>query len=374
MTTFSLPNPFASIPRKPLLFGPSPIQSLDRISADLTSKSGKAVHIYAKRDDCNSGLAFGGNKTRKLEYLIADALSQECDTLVSVGGIQSNHTRQVAAVAAKFGLKCSLLQEHWVPGDDSFNYDRVGNLQLSRLMGASISIGAPIAAKDEVESSKIATDGSKDNIFKHENDKDRLAGLCDEARKNGGKPYLIPAGASDHPLGGLGFARWAFEVAAQENEMGIFFDVIIVCTVTGSTMAGIVAGFKLLETFADQKKRKVIGIDASARPKDTHATILELTRQTAEKIGLGRTAISSEDVILDERYHAGCYGLPDEGTLEAMRYGASMEAFITDPVYEGKSLAGMLDMARKGEFEEDANVLYAHLGGQLSLNAYAGVI
>jgi len=175
-------------------------------------------------------------------------------------------------------------------------------------------------------------------------------------------------------LGGLGFARWAFEVAAQENELGVFFDVVIVCAVTGSTMAGIVAGFKLLETWPDQKKRKVIGIDASARPEETHATVLELTRQTADKIGLGRAAIKSEDVILDGRYHAGCYGIPDQQTLEAMRYGARMEGFITDPVYEGKSLAGMLEMARNGEFDEGSNILYAHLGGQLALNSYAGVL
>jgi len=156
--------------------------------------------------------------------------------------------------------------------------------------------------------------------------------------------------------------------------MNTFFDIIIVCAVTGSTMAGIVAGFKLLETFPDQKKRKVIGIDASARPEETHATVLELSRRTAEKIGLGRDAISPEDVILDGRYHAGCYGIPDQQTMDAMRYGASMEGFITDPVYEGKSLAGMIDMARKGEFPDGSQILYAHLGGQLALNSYADIM
>jgi 1-aminocyclopropane-1-carboxylate deaminase len=275
-------------------------------------------------------------------------------------------------VAAKFGLKCKLLQEHWVPGDDSPGYDKVGNLQLSRLMGANVTIGSPIVAS--CEKGKITTDGTSENVFEHKDDKDRLASLCDEAKASGGKPYLIPAGASDHPLGGLGFARWAFEVAAQENEMGVFFDTVIVCAVTGSTMAGIVAGFKLLETWPEQQKRKVIGIDASATPKETHATVLELTRQTAEKIGLGRDLISPDDIILDDRYHAGCYGLPNQQTIEAMKYGASMEALITDPVYEGKSLAGMLDMAREREFANGATVLYAHLGGQLALNSYAGVL
>ncbi|RDW75941.1 putative 1-aminocyclopropane-1-carboxylate deaminase [Coleophoma crateriformis] len=375
MANLTLPETFAAIPRTPLLFGPSYIQSLDRISADLSKVSGTPVNIYAKRDDCNSGLAFGGNKTRKLEYLIAEAQAQKCDTLVSVGGIQSNHTRQVAAVAAKFGMKCKLLQEHWVPGDSAPFYEKVGNLQLSKMMGADVHIGAPIGSEEEKEKREvITTDGSSDNVFAHTDDKNRLAFLLEETKKSGGNPYWIPAGASDHPLGGLGFARWAFEVAEQEKEMGIFFDYVIVCAVTGSTMAGIVAGFKLLETLPGQKKRKVVGIDASAVPEDTRNTVLELTKRTAEKIGLGRDAITLEDIILDGRYHAGCYGVPDQQTIEAMNYGASMEAFITDPVYEGKSLAGMLDMARKSEFTKDANVLYAHLGGQLALNSYAAVL
>ncbi|KAL3418566.1 1-aminocyclopropane-1-carboxylate deaminase [Phlyctema vagabunda] len=375
MANITLPETFAAIPRTSLLFGPSYIQKLDRITADLTEVSDQAVNIYAKRDDCNSGLAFGGNKTRKLEYLIADALIQKCDTLVSVGGIQSNHTRQVAAVAAKFGLKCKLLQEHWVPGDSAPFYEKVGNLQLSKMMGADVHIGAEIGSSEEKEKREIiTTDGTSENVFEHKDDKNRLAFLLEETRKNGGNPYWIPAGASDHPLGGLGFARWAFEVAEQEKETGIFFDYIIVCAVTGSTMAGIVAGFKLLETLPGQKTRKVVGIDGSARPEETRHTVLEIAKRTAEKIGLGRDAIALDDIILDGRYHAGCYGSPDQQTIDAMKYGASMEAFITDPVYEGKSLAGMLDMARKKEFAPGANVLYAHLGGQLALNSYAGVL
>lgn len=155
MAAFTLPEPFASIPRTALLFGPSPIEPLHRISADLSLTSGHKGKIWAKRDDCNSGLAFGGNKTRKLEYLLADALKQKCDTLVSVGGIQSNHTRQVAAVAAKFGLKCELLQEHWVPEHEAIGYDKAGNLQLSRLMGANISIGSPLGKGEITRDGKV---------------------------------------------------------------------------------------------------------------------------------------------------------------------------------------------------------------------------
>ncbi|KAF9024240.1 putative 1-aminocyclopropane-1-carboxylate deaminase [Hymenopellis radicata] len=342
--SFTLPSPFAEIPRESLLFGPSPIHKLDRMTKDL----GGSVGIWAKRDDCNSGLAFGGNKTRKLEYLLSEALAQGADTLVSIGGVQSNHTRQVAAVAAKSGLKAKLVQEHWVEWNDPV-YDKVGNLQLSRLMGAEPRLDA--------------------STFGIEH-KPTAASLTEEVKAEGGKPYYIPAGASDHPLGGLGFARWAFEVAAQEKDLGVFFDTIIVCAVTGSTFAGMIAGFKLLAKLnPNDAPRRVIGIDASAKPAETRAQVLRIAKNTGEKIGLAAEDITEADVILDERYHAGCYGIPDEQTIEAIKYGARMDAFITDPVYEGKSLAGMVDMIKKGEIKE-GNVLYAHLGGQLALNAY----
>ena len=201
----------ADFPRHPLLFGPSPVHRLDRLTAHLGGAS-----VWAKREDCNSGIAFGGNKTRKLEYLVADALAQGCDTLVSIGGVQSNHTRQVAAVAAHVGLRCVLVQESWVDWDDAL-YDRVGNILLSRLAGADVRLvqaGFGIGFKESWENA--------------------LA----EIVENGGKPYAIPAGASDHPLGGLGFAGWAYEVAEQERELGVFFDTIIVNSVTGSTQAG----------------------------------------------------------------------------------------------------------------------------------------
>ncbi|KAI1912562.1 hypothetical protein LOZ53_001325 [Ophidiomyces ophidiicola] len=343
----TLPEPFASIPRQSLVFGPSPIHLLPNITADLSSH-GK-VQIYAKREDVSSGLAYGGNKTRKLEYLVAEALAQKCTSLISIGGIQSNHTRQVAAVAARTGLRAHLVQEEWVPWSDP-GYETVGNIQLSRLMGADVHI------------EKKAGFG-----IEHKSSLKELMKKCEES---GEKTYYIPAGASDHPLGGLGFARWAFEVREQEREMGIRFDTIIVCAVTGSTMAGMVAGFKLLEKMYPQEpKRKVIGIDASAKPAETRAQVLRIAKFTAEKIGMSQDDISEADIILDERYHAGTYGVPDRSTWDAIEYGAKKDAFITDPVYEGKSLAGMVDMARKGEIT--GNVLYAHLGGQLALNAYS---
>src|SRR5476651_1573371 len=193
-------------PRHALTFGPTPIQPLARLSAHLGGK----VDLYAKREDCNSGLAYGGNKTRKLEYLAAEALAQGCDTLVSIGGVQSNHTRQVAAVAAKTGLKCVLIQESWVDWPD-VTYDRVGNILLSRLMGADVRL---VRAEFGIGFKESWEQALRDVV------------------ERGGKPYAIPAGASDHPLGGLGFASWAEEVAAQEAELGTYFDTVIVCSVT----------------------------------------------------------------------------------------------------------------------------------------------
>lgn len=267
---------------------------------------------------------------------------------MSIGGVQSNHTRQAAAVAAKLGLRVALVQEHWVDWEDP-GYEAVGNIQLSRLMGADVRL-----------------DPSAFGI-QH---KPTLAGLMEELVAKGARPYYIPAGASDHPLGGLGFARWAFEVEEQEREMGVFFDTVIVCAVTGSTMAGMVAGFKLAQKMGSMKRR-VVGIDASAKVKETFDQVLRIAKQTAVKIGLEEGDVTEEDIVLDDRYHAGTYGIPDAQTMEAIRFGAQTEAFITDPVYEGKSLAGMMDMIRKGEIPDGSNVLYAHLGGQLALNAYS---
>jgi len=332
--------PLDDFPRQPLLFGPSPVHRLERLTAHLGGAS-----LWAKRDDCNSGLAYGGNKLRKLEYLVAEALAQGCDTLVSIGGVQSNHTRQVAAAAARTGLRCVLVQESWVDWPDVV-YDRVGNILLSRVLGADVRLVKAEFGIGFKESWEEALD-------------DVVAG--------GGKPYAIPAGASDHPLGGLGFARWAVEVAEQEAELGVFFDTIVVCSVTGSTQAGMVAGFAL-----EGKGRRVIGIDGSAKPEETHAQVLRIARDTSARIGVARE-LGTDDVVLDDRYHAGTYGIPDATTLDAIRLGARLEGMITDPVYEGKSLAGMIDLVRRGEIGADSNVLYAHLGGQPALNAYAAL-
>jgi 1-aminocyclopropane-1-carboxylate deaminase len=332
--------PLSDFPRHPLTFGPSPVHPLERLSRHLGGAA-----IWAKREDCNSGLAFGGNKTRKLEYLVPDALAQGATHLVSIGGVQSNHTRQVAAVAARIGLKALLVQESWVDWPDAVN-DRVGNILLSRIMGADVRLvdaGFGIGFKSSWERA--------------------LA----EVRDSGGVPYPIPAGASDHRLGGLGFANWAEEVRQQERELGIFFDTIVVCSVTGSTQAGMIAGFA-----GQDRPRRVLGIDGSAKLEETAAQVAKIARNTAALIGLDRE-LSDDEITVLAGWAGDRYGIPVESTLDAIRLSGRLEGMIIDPVYEGKSMAGLIDLVRTGEIGKDSTVLYAHLGGQPALNAYSAL-
>lgn len=327
-------------PRYPLTFGPSPVHPLERLSDHLGG-----ARIWAKREDCNSGLAFGGNKTRKLEYIVPDVLAQGADTLVSIGGYQSNHTRQVAAVAAKLGLKARLVQEKWVDWDDPVN-DKVGNILLSRIMGADVRLdpaGFDIGIRSSWETA------------------------IREVEEAGGRPYPIPAGASEHHLGGLGFANWAYEVQKQEAELGVFFDTIIVCTVTGSTHAGMIAGFA-----GQDRARRVLGIDASATLDKTRAQVERIARHTASLIGLDRDLRDDEITVL-EGWAGDLYGVPVDSTIEAITLSGRLEGMIIDPVYEGKSMAGLIDLVTDGTIGKDSTVLYAHLGGQPALNAYSGV-
>ena len=221
--------------------------------------------------------------------------------------MQSNHTRQVAAVAARTGMRAVLVQESWVDWPDVV-YDRVGNIQLSRIMGADVrlvgeqfGIGFKRSWEEAIEDVEAA----------------------------GGKPYAIPAGASDHELGGMGFAGWAAEVEQQERELGVFFDTIVVCSVTGSTQAGMIAGF------ADQDRpRRVIGIDGSARPEETHAQVARIARRTAELLGVRE--LRDDEIVLDDRWHAGTYGIPDAKTIEAIRLAGPPRGHAHRPGLRGE--------------------------------------
>jgi 1-aminocyclopropane-1-carboxylate deaminase len=325
--------------RYPLTFGPTPIEKLPRLSKHL----GGGVELYPKREDCNSGLAFGGNKIRKLEYIVPDAIASNADTLVTIGGVQSNHTRQVAAVAAKLGMKCRLVQESWVPFEDAV-YDRVGNILMSRVMGAEIELvneGFDIGIRESWERA------------------------IEDVKAKGGKPYAIPAGASVHKFGGLGFVGFAEEVRTQEAALGFKFDYIIVCTVTGSTHAGMLVGFA-----KDGRSRRVIGIDASDTLEQTRAQVLDIARNTAQLVQLGKE-ITDDDLVLLPDYAYPAYGVPSAETNDAIRLAARTEGMMTDPVYEGKSMQGMIDLVRKDYFPAGSKILYAHLGGVPAINGYS---
>lgn len=329
----------AKFERYPLTFGPTPIEHLPRLSAAL----GDEVQIFAKRDDCNSSLAMGGNKLRKLEYIIPDAIASGADTLVSIGGVQSNHTRMVAAAAAKIGMKCVVIQEKWVPHYDAV-YDRVGNIMMTRLMGAD---------------SRLVDDGFDIGIRKSWED------AIQSVKDAGGKPYAIPAGASVHKYGGLGYIGFAEEVAEQEKVLGYKFDYIIVCVVTGSTQAGMIVGFA-----AQNRAGRVIGIDASGTPDQTRSQVRAIVDSTSKLVGLGRE-VRDEEIIINPDYAYPAYGVPSDETNAAIRLAARTEAMITDPVYEGKSMQGLIDLVRKGYFPKGSRILYAHLGGAPAINGYS---
>lgn len=325
--------------RYPLTFGPTPIEHLPRLSRALGNK----VQIYAKREDCNSGLALGGNKLRKLEYIVPDAIASGADTLVSIGGVQSNHTRMVAATAAKIGMKCVVVQESWVPHHDAV-YDRVGNILLTRLMGAD---------------SRLVDEGFDIGIRKSWED------AIQSVKDSGGKPYAIPAGASTHKYGGLGYAAFADEVREQERALGFEFDYVVVCVVTGSTQAGMIVGFA-----AQGRADRVIGIDASGTIEQTRAQVRSIVDNTARLVELGRD-IRDDEIVINPDYAYPAYGVPSEETNAAIRLAARTEAMITDPVYEGKSMQGMIDLIGRGDLPAGSNVLYAHLGGAPALNGYS---
>ncbi len=326
--------------RYPLTFGPTHIEKLERLSQHLGGK----VELYAKREDCNSGLAFGGNKLRKLEYIIPDAIASNADTLVSIGGVQSNHTRMVAAVAAKIGMKCRLVQESWVPHEDAV-YDRVGNILLSRVMGADVRLvdeGFDIGIRQSWEEA-IA-----------------------DVKAKGGKPYAIPAGASVHKYGGPRLCRLrrrgegAGEGAWLRLRLhrGLHRHRLDPCRHAGGICQGRPRpqGDRhrcFLHPGPDQ------GAGARHRPQHRRHSSSLAARSS-------RTI-----VVLIEDYAYPAYGVPSEETKEAIRLCARLEGMITDPVYEGKSMQGMIDLVNKGYFPKGSKVLYAHLGGAPAINGYA---
>jgi 1-aminocyclopropane-1-carboxylate deaminase len=325
--------------RYPLTFGPTHIEKLERLTQHLGGK----VDLYAKREDCNSGLAFGGNKLRKLEYIIPDAIASNADTLVSIGGVQSNHTRMVAAVAAKIGMKCRLVQESWVPHEDAV-YDRVGNILLSRIMGAQIEM----------------VDEDFD-IGIRQSWEDAIA----DVKAKGGKPYAIPAGAFRAQIWRARLCR--FRRRGSRAGKTTRLRLRLHRGLLGHRFDPSRHGGRLCQgrprAQSDRHRR-------SFAPVQTKAQMLDIARNTAALVDLGKEIVE-DDVVLVEGYAYPAYGVPSEETKEAIRLCARLEGMITDPVYEGKSMQGMIDLVKKGYFPKGSKVLYAHLGGAPAINGYA---
>ncbi|KAI1029283.1 hypothetical protein LB504_010715 [Fusarium proliferatum] len=337
----ALPEPLASFERTPLLFAhPSPLHPLPNLTRHISATTSTKAQIWAKREDCSSGLGLGGNKIRKLEYVIPSALAQSCDTLISTGGTQSNHMRQVAAVGSHLGLKTILVpQVHG--GPDSETFGRAGNVQVNSILG--VEMAAPNAALEDVAS---------------------------DVERRGGRPHVIASGASAHVHGGLGFARWAFELVEQEAAHGIFFDTIVVPVASGGTIAGMIAGFKLADRSGGQS-RSIIGIDTYKKPQGVlEATILEIAKRTADLIGLGADAVQADDVILDTRFNTGTHTAWDEKTARGVKLIGKLEGIVTDPIYSGRTVGAILHKAENKELDESRYVLFVHTGGQAALSAF----
>ena len=323
----------AKFPRRRYTEGRTPIEKLARLSAELGGPT-----IYIKRDDL-LGLAGGGNKTRKLEFLVAEALQQGADTLITCGAVQSNHCRLTLAAAVKEGLKCRLVLEERVPG--SYKPESGGNNFLFQLMGV-------------------------ENITVVPGDSDMTAAMqavAGEVAAEGRKAYVIPGGGSN-PVGATGYAACAQEILAQIFDLGIDIDRIICASGSAGTHAGLVTGF-----FGSNSNLPVIGINVSRPKVDQEELVYDLVQRTANHIGLPAD-IPAEAVVCFDEYVGPGYSLPTPEMAEAVRMLARLEGVLIDPVYTGKAMAGLIDLVRKGAFNKDQNLLFVHTGGSPALYVY----
>jgi D-cysteine desulfhydrase family pyridoxal phosphate-dependent enzyme len=303
--------------------------------------------LYVKRDDC-TGLAFGGNKTRKLEFLLADALAQGADTVVTLGGVQSNHCRQTAAGAARLGLKCELILPH-LSRFHSPTYDTSGNVLLDRLLGATLHFGG-----DRDTAAALAAD------------------VVAQVRARGDRPYLIPAGGSN-AIGALGYVDAAFELARQAQAQKLKFDALFVTTGSCTTHGGLLVGLEgVRRTAALDGDPRVIGISVYQRRDDALATVRKKVRETGELVGLDPAGVADVEARIDvtDDYLGGGYGEPTDAMVEAVALAARLEGLILDPVYTGKTLSGLIGHVRRGDFCASDTVLFWHTGGTPALFAY----
>ncbi|CAI6092101.1 unnamed protein product, partial [Clonostachys chloroleuca] len=309
---------------------PADVEILNRRTAKLSC----GATFWIKRDDSNSGLAGGGNKIRKHEYVLADALAQGADTLVTTGGIQSNHMRQTSAAAAHLGL--NVRDEFKNPSDLA-----VGIRMLNHILGAEV----------------FPVDTTEDEVI-------------ETLRSRGKQPYLIPSGASLHHLGGLGYARAAFEILEQEKQLNVNFDTIVTAVGSGSTLGGLVAGFKLAQTrgLILQKKR-LLGFSIVHRKADMTDIVLRIAGTATTKIGTKAEDITEDEFEISDEFLGDAYGVLNTRTMDGIKELARTEGILTDPVYTGKAFTGLLSMAKSGKLAT-GNVLFLHTGGQVALSAY----
>ena len=323
----------ARYPRRFLAHLPTPLERLDRLSKELNGPE-----IWIKRDDC-TGLSTGGNKTRKLEFLMAEAELQGADLVMTQGATQSNHARQTAAFAAKLGMDCHILLEDRT-GSNNANYNNNGNVLLDHLHGATTE-KRPGGGDMNAEMEKVA----------------------DRFRAEGRNVYTIPGGGSN-PTGALGYVNCAFEMLAQFNERGLKVDHIVHATGSAGTQAGLITGLKAMNA-----QIPLLGIGVRApRPKQEE-NVYNLACATAEKLGCAGV-VRREDVVANTDYVGEGYGIPTESGIEAIRMFAELEAILLDPVYSAKGAAGFIDLIRKGHFKKGERVVFLHTGGAVALFGY----
>ncbi len=332
----ALRSALARKPRVSLAQLPTPIHRLENFGRQLNGPE-----LWIKRDDL-TGLEGGGNKTRKLEFLVGDAIEAGADMLVTAGAIQSNHTRQTAAAAAKCGMQCALLHFGWTK-DAGPLYRDVGNILLSSVMGADLFL---------------------DHTERPIEDQSPLTRFADYQRNLGNKPYLIPAGASEHRLGSLGYMDCAAEIVEQCRALGIHFDYIVHCTGSSSTQAGLLAAFEVMN-----QKTVVIGVADDDEVNIKKGRVLQLANAALAELELQGEVLPADIEIISA--DKSPYGVAEQETFDAIRLLARTEGLIADPVYEGKALRGLLELSSTGRFASDSKVLLMHLGGTPAVHGYA---
>ena len=323
----------AKFPRLRFAHLPTPLEPMENLSRLLDGPN-----IWVKRDDC-TGLAGGGNKTRKLEFLMADAEQQGADTIITQGAVQSNHARQTAAIAAKLGYECYLLLENRTGSDDP-DFLANGNVLLDDIYNARLS------------DFPAGTDMNQE-----------MLSLAKELRAAGKKPYIVPGGGSNR-IGALGYVNAAYELVGQCNDQGLKVDHIVHATGSTGTQAGLVTGLTAIHSGID-----LMGISVRAPKEAQEENVYRLACETAELIG-SSTALNRSDVVANSDYVGEGYGMPTDGMIEAVEMTARHESILLDPVYSGKAMAGLIDLVRQGFYRRDENIVFIHTGGAQALSGY----